>query len=198
MFAGQGHARRADLRGDRERHLLLQRQQLQCRILQREPVALRGDPLAVEKPPDDADRLVLAVTLHHRVDPERVRVRGERAGTGAEDRPAAGHPVELHHTLRDVEGVVIGQRDDPSGELDALRPLTRRGEEHLGRADHLPAARMVLAAPELVVAELVQELDQVEIAAELKHRVLADRMVRGEKGAETQTRHGRVSCGWFN
>src|SRR5205807_10596511 len=126
-----------------------------------------------------------------RIDPERVRVRGEGARARPEDRPSAGHPVELHHALSDIERMVIGQRDDAGAELDPLRALTRRGQEHLGRADHFPAARMVLAAPELVVTELVQELDKVEIAAELKHRVLADRMMWGEKGAEIQTRHDR-------
>ena len=142
-----------------------------------------------EQPADDADRLVLAVALHHRVDAERVRVRGQRARPGAEDRPAAGHVVELHHALGDVERVVIGQRDDAGAELDALGALARRGEEHLGRGDHLPAAGMVLAAPELVVAEPVEVLDEVEIAAELQHRVLADRVVRGEEGAEAKTGH---------
>src|SRR5215469_13928955 len=97
--------------------------------------------------------------------------------------------VELHHALGDVERVVVGQRDHAGGKLDALRALAGRGEEHLGRADHLPARRMVLAAPELVIAELVEMLDQVEVAAELKHRVLADRMMRGEKGAKSETRH---------
>ena len=52
---------------------------------------------------------------------------------------------------------------------------------------------MVLAAPEFVVAELVQVLDKIEIAAELQHRVLADRMMRGEEGAKAQTRHEPVS-----
>jgi hypothetical protein len=32
-------------------------------------------------------------------------------GPGAEDRAAAGHVVELHHALGDVERMVIGQRD---------------------------------------------------------------------------------------
>ena len=58
-----------------------------------------------------------------------------------------------------------------------------------GERDHLPAAGMVLAAPEFVVAELVQVLDEIEIAAELQHRMLADRMVRGEEGAEAETWH---------
>src|SRR6516225_5642664 len=48
---------------------------------------------------------------------------------------------------------------------------------------------MVLAAPEFVIAEPVEVLDEIEIAAELQQRMLADRMVRGEKGAELQTRH---------
>ena len=48
---------------------------------------------------------------------------------------------------------------------------------------------MVLAAPEFVIAEPVQTLDEIEVAAELQHRMLADRMMRGEEGAEIQTRH---------
>ena len=152
VLAGQRHARRADLRGDRERHVLLQRQQLQRGVLQREPVGRDGQALAAHQAADDADGLVLAVAQQHRVDAEGVGVRRQRARPGAEDHAPAGHVVELHHPLRHVVGMVIGQGDDAGGELDALRALARRGEEHLGRADHLPAAGVVLAAPELVVA----------------------------------------------
>src|SRR3954447_11802833 len=52
---------------------------------------------------------------------------------------------------------------------------------------------MVLAAPELVIAEPVELLDKVEIAAELQHRMLADRMMRGEKGTEAKAGHGGFS-----
>src|SRR4029078_6944928 len=48
----------------------------------------------------------------------------------------------------------------------------------------------MLAAPELIVAERIQLLDQIEIAAELQHRMLADRMMRGEEGSEFEARHG--------
>ena len=48
---------------------------------------------------------------------------------------------------------------------------------------------MVLAAPEFVVAKFVQLLDEIEIAAELQHRMLADRMMRGEEGAEAKAWH---------
>ena len=51
----------------------------------------------------------------------------------------------------------------------------------------------MLAAPEFLVPELVQMLHQVEIAAELQHRVLADRVVGGDEGAEVQTWHERIS-----
>ena len=105
----------------------------------REPVGLGGDALAAEQPADDADRLVLAVAQHHRIDPERVRVRRQRAGPRAEDRASAGHVIELHHALGDVERMVIGQRDHAGRQLDALGALARGGEEHLGRARSSPS-----------------------------------------------------------
>ena len=52
---------------------------------------------------------------------------------------------------------------------------------------------MVLAAPELVEAERVDLLDEIEVAAELQQRILTDRMMRGEEGSELETRHGVFS-----
>jgi hypothetical protein len=52
---------------------------------------------------------------------------------------------------------------------------------------------MVLAAPELVVAERVELFDEVEVAAELQHRMFADRMMRGEEGSEFEACHGFLS-----
>jgi len=98
--------------------------------------------------------------------------------------------IQLHDALGDVERVVIGQGDDAGGEHDALRPLPGGGEEHLGRGDHFPAAGMVFAAPEFVVAELVELFHQVEVPAELQHRVLADRMVGCEERTEPHALHG--------
>jgi hypothetical protein len=56
----------------------------------------------------------------------------------------------------------------------------------------------MFAAPELVITERIELFDQIEIAAELQHRVLADRVVRGEEGTEFKTsrfkaRHGQFS-----
>src|SRR6185437_17074588 len=56
---------------------------------------------------------------------------------------------------------------------------------------------MMLAAPELVEAERVDLFDEIEVAAELQHRMLADRMMRGEEGSELEARHGvslRIYC----
>src|SRR4030095_721848 len=49
---------------------------------------------------------------------------------------------------------------------------------------------MVLAAQEFVIAELIELIDKSEVAAELQHRMLADRVMRGEEGSELQARHG--------
>src|SRR4029079_10263012 len=94
--------------------------------------------------------------------------------------------------LRDVVGMVIGQGHHAGAELDAPRAIAGDGEEHLRRGDHLPAGGMMLAAPELVVAELVELDHEIEVALELQHRMLADGMVRGEEGTELETGHERL------
>ena len=78
-------------------------------------------------------------------------------------------------------------------ELDALGAFAGGGQKHFRRGDGFPAGRMVLAAPELVIAERVDLLDEVEVAAELEQRILADRVMRGEKGSEFQACHGGFS-----
>ena len=47
----------------------------------------------------------------------------------------------------------------------------------------------MLAAPELVIAEIVELLHEIEVAAELQQRVLAEGVMWGEEGSEFQTRH---------
>src|SRR6266851_655066 len=76
--------------------------------------------LAVTRSPLNRRRMI---ALRHRVDAERMRVGGERPGAGAEVGAAAGHVVELHHALGDVEGMVIGQRNHAGAEPDALGAL---------------------------------------------------------------------------
>jgi hypothetical protein len=68
--------------------------------------------------------------------------------------------------------------------------LADRGQEHLRRGDHLPAGGVVLAHPELVVAQGVQVRGELDVVAHLQHRVLADRVMRGEERAEFHAGHG--------
>jgi len=96
--------------------------------------------------------------------------------------------VELHDSLGDVERVVIGQRYDTGPEPNGVRGLAGGGQEHLRRGDNLPPARVVLAAPELVVAEPVEVRRKVQIALELKCRILAERVVGGQECAELEPR----------
>src|SRR5262249_48579195 len=57
---------------------------------------------------------------------------------------------------------------------------------------------MVFAAPEFVIAERVELLDEIEVAAELQHRMLAKGVMRGEEGSEFQARHiGFLPSGIF-
>jgi hypothetical protein len=47
----------------------------------------------------------------------------------------------------------------------------------------------MLAAPELVVAEIVELLHEIQVAPELQHWMLADRMMRGEESSKFEARH---------
>jgi hypothetical protein len=70
-------------------HVLLQRQELQRRVLQGVPVGLLGNALALEQAADDVDRVVLAVALVHRVDAER---SGRRTAARPGPEPKIARP----------------------------------------------------------------------------------------------------------
>ena len=53
---------------------------------------------------------------------------------------------------------------------------------------------MVLTAPEFVVAKFIQMLDQIDVAAKLQHRMLADRVMRSEEGAGVVNRRMTFEC----
>ena len=114
---------------------------------------------------------------------------GSAPGPGAEHRPASRQAVELDDALGDVERMVVRQADDAGTEADRARQLTGAGEEHLRRGDRLPARRVVLTAPELVVAETVEVRDELEVALQLQRRIVPGRVVRGEERSELQPRH---------
>ncbi len=187
------HPRRRDRRRRHHRHVLLHGQELELGFVELEPLALVREPLlAAEQAQDHADGLVLTVALHHRVDAERAGVRRKGARAGPEHRPPVRHVVELDHALSDVERVVVREADDARAESDAVGLLRRRGEEHLGRGDHLPARRVMLAAPELVETEPVEVGRELDVTLEQQRRVLAGRVVGGEEGTELDPWHREI------
>ena len=136
---------------------------------------------------NDAETLVHPVALRHRIDAEHDRVRRQRAGPDAEHRAAVAQMIEHHDSLRDVERMMIRNRDDAGAELDSLGALGGRDQEHLGRRDRLPSGRVMLADPEFVVVKFVEPLREFEIALKLERGMLTDRMMRREEHAETET-----------
>src|SRR5689334_16064520 len=64
--------------------------------------------------------------------------------------------------------------------------LRRGGDEHLRAGDQLEAAGMVLANPRLVIIQLVEMLEQFEIALDRERRVLVVIVKRREKNAAAQ------------
>ena len=98
------------------------------------------------------DSLVLPIALGHGADTHRVGIRRQRAWPRSKDSPAACHVVELNHALSNDERVVVRQRHNSCAELDSVRAFSSGGKKHLRRGNHFPASRVVLAAPELLVA----------------------------------------------
>jgi hypothetical protein len=52
---------------------------------------------------------------------------------------------------------------------------------------------------EFIIAERIDLFDEIKIPAELQHRMLADRVMRGEESSEFEARHGLLSglyCFW--
>jgi hypothetical protein len=167
--------------------VLLHRQDLQGGLVELEPLALVAEArLAAEEPDDDTEGLVLARPEQPRVDAVDARIGRQGTRSRAEHGAAARHLVELGDALGHVEGVVVRQGDHTRAEHDPGRALAGRGEEHLRAGDGLPPGRVVLPAPELVEPELVELLDEVEVTPVQEHRVLADGMMRSEKGTESQ------------
>ena len=111
---------------------------------------------------------------------------GQCARSDADHEAAPGEVVQQHQAVGQHERVVIRQRRHAGAEADVLRALGRGGDEDLGGGDDLVSSRMVLAEPGLIEPELIQMLDQLQIALEGQRRILADRVERGQENAEIQ------------
>src|SRR5262245_28587399 len=94
--------------------------------------------------------------------------------------------IEVDHALRDVEWMMIGDRDDAGAEPDAVGAFCGGDQEHFRRADRFPAGGMMFAYPKLVVVQLVYPGRQFEVPLEWEGRVFTNGMVRSEKDAKSE------------
>ena len=124
------------------------------------------------------------------LDPHHVGVGHEGAGPAAEHRAPARHVVELDEALGDQERMVVGQARDARAQHDVPRALGGGGDHDLGRGDQLPPRRVMLADPDLVVAQVVEPLDQLHVAVDGERRVLPDAVERSEEDAELHAAMG--------
>src|SRR5580704_14499374 len=79
---------------------------------------------------------------------------------------------------------MIRDADDAGSEHDTPGAGRGDGHENFGRRDYFPSRRMMLSDERLFVAELVEPLDQLQVALEAERRVLADAVERGHKNSE--------------
>ena len=111
---------------------------------------------------------------------------GSAPGPDADHEAAPGQVVEQHQAVGQHERVVVGQRRHAGAQADVPGALGGGGDEHLGRGDDLVAGRVVLAEPGLVEAQLVEVLDELQVALQRQRRVLAHRMEGGQEDPEPQ------------
>jgi hypothetical protein len=76
-----------------------------------------------------AQSFILTITLHDGIDAEHVSVGRQRTWTRAKNHAPATLMVKLHHALRDIKRMVIGQRDHTGAETNTRSSLCCSGEK---------------------------------------------------------------------
>ena len=159
--------------------------QVQQRVVQLEPIRLVADRLRLrEQPHDDVQRFVHPLPLAHHVHPEHDGIRRQGARPHAHHHAPPREVVEEYHAVGDHQRVVIGQADDPGAELDVPGPLGSGSHEHFRRGNGLPATTMVLTDPGLVEPQIVEPLEQLQIALQAEGRVLSEPVERRQENPE--------------
>ena len=189
VLAGQGHAGGGLHGGHGDGHMgRLVGAQLEHGFVELKPVALVGDGFFFgEQAHDDAQGFVHTEALFGGVDAHHIGVAGEGAGADAEHHAAAGHMVQLGHPVGDHKGVVVGQADHAGAEFDVLGAVGGDADENLRGGDDFPAGAVVFADPGFVEAEVVQPLDEFQVAFQGQGGVFAGPVERAHKDAELHT-----------
>ena len=166
--------------------------QVQERVAQFKPVGLVGDGLGLgQKALNEGHRLVHHLALPGGINTQHVGVGAQSAGPDAEHDASARQVVEQDEAVGDHERVVVWQADDAGAEADVAGAFGRRGHEHLGRGDGFPAGAVVLADPGLVVAEVVEPLEQLEVAFQSQGGILAEPVEGSQEDTKRQPLHER-------
>ena len=82
---------------------------------------------------------------------------------------------------------MLGYRRYASAEPDGARVLRRRGDKQLGACVDLAAAGVVLAHPELVLAEPVHPNRELDVPVDPDFWVFIQWVERRDEGAEAKT-----------
>src|SRR5207248_2431756 len=98
-----------------------------------------------------------------------------------------GTVIQRHHTVRDHEGMVIGQADHAGAQLDVPRAVRGDTDENFRAGDGFPAGAMVLTDPRLIEPQGVQPLHELEVPLEGQGRILVDAMKGGHEDAKLES-----------
>ena len=202
VFAGGGYAGGGLDGCHHQGEGLLPGAQLEVGIVQFKPVAAVGVGFgAVHKAFDDAQGFVHHFALAGGVDAEHIGVGGEGAGADAEHHAAAGEVVEQHHAVGDHIGVVVGEADHAGAEAEGAGALGGGSHKDFGGGDGFPAGAVVFADPGFVVAQVVEPLQEFQVAFQGEGGVFADAVEGGHKDAELHAGggggHSVVSLVWL-
>src|SRR5206468_3086975 len=125
-----------------------------------EETAVELDRVLGEALHHDLHRLFPHVALVAHPSAEGMQLDGPLPFAQAELDAPAREEIEGGHPLRDADGMIRGELDDPVTEADLLRALAGRPEEDLGRRRvRVLLEEVMLHFPRVVVAQSIRELD---------------------------------------
>ena len=147
---------------DEDRQAFLDRPRGAHGVVHRVEASVVGDPLPVEQPPDEPDRLVEPVEpfaeARPEVEPERVVLGLEPAATEAEDEASARQVVDRGRELRGQPRTAERVGADEQAQADALG---HRGE----RRDRRPALELRVGRIALVGQQVIVDPQRVPAGA---------------------------------
>jgi hypothetical protein len=80
--------------------------------------------------------------------------------------------------------MVVGQANHPGAQFDVAGALGSGSNENLWGGDNLPAGAVVLSDPGLVKAEVVEPLDQLQVALYSQGGIFSDTVEGAHEDAE--------------